>query len=317
MEACTRWGCALLAVLSATSAHADEGGAGFWIPGQFGALAAVPSDAGWSLPLLYLHNSVEQDASRLALRGGRLVAGVKARADSVLAFPTYTFESPVLGGQAAFGLGAGPGVMDVSASATFNAPGRPPIFGKRSDSVSGGSDLYGQGTLKWNEGVNNYLVYGMFGAPVGAYRTDRLANLSLNHWSVDAGAGYTYFDKKNEFSAVLGSTYNFKNSDTQYRNGVDGHLDWSASRFFTPQTHAGFVGYYYRQLSGDSGSGAVFGSYKSSVTGLGLQVGHFFPVGRATWYVNVKAYDEFSAKNRPAGWNFWISLLVPLTVPSR
>lgn len=188
-----------------------------------------------STPSVPLHSSVEQDASRLTLRGGQRVADVNARADSVLAFPTYTFESPVLGGQA--GLGAWSRSQDDTRLRKRNLQraGRAPISGERSDSVSGGSDLYGQGTLQWNEGVNNYMVYGMFGAPVGA--VDRLANLGLSHWSVDAGAGYTWFDKKNEFCAVLGFTYNFKNSDTQYRNGVDGHLDWSASRFFTPQTH--------------------------------------------------------------------------------
>ncbi len=310
-------GAALAAFMMATASHADEGGAGFWIPGQFGSLAAVPSEAGWSLPLLYLHTSVSEGADRQTARGGQLVAGIQARADSILAFPTYTFETPVLQGQAALGLGVGPGWMDASASATFSTPGGRPISGHRSDSASGGSDLYGQGTLKWNQGVHNYMVYGMFGARVGTYSVNRLANLGLNHWSLDGGGGYTYFDKKNEFSAVLGFTYNFKNEDTQYKNGVDAHIDWAASRFLSAQTHAGLVGYFYQQLTGDSGSGAVFGSHKSSVTGLGVQLGHFFPVGRSTWYVNVKAYDEFAAENRPSGWNFWVSLLVPLSPPPK
>ena len=44
------------------------------------------------------------------------------------------------------------------------------------------------------------------------------------------------------------------------------------------------------------------------------------PAGRATsssvwertWYVNGKGYYEFAAKNRPDGWNVWLSLLIPL-----
>jgi len=112
----------------------------------------------------------------------------------------------------------------------------------------------------------------------------------------------------------MGFTYNFKNSDTDYRNGVDGHIDWAASHFFSKQTHAGFVGYFYHQLTGDSGDGAKLGDYKSSVNGLGLQVGHFFPVdGTTPWYVNLKAYKEFDARNRPEGWNLWLSLLIPLS----
>jgi len=30
-------------------AHADEGGVGFWLPGQLGTLAAVPQTPGWNV----------------------------------------------------------------------------------------------------------------------------------------------------------------------------------------------------------------------------------------------------------------------------
>ncbi len=311
----TKSGASLLALVASLplAARADEGGAGFWIPGQFGSLAAVPTTPGWSLPLLYLHNSASSEVSRLTVRGGGVVGGVDVRADSLLAFPTYTFETPVLGGQAALGLGAGPGSMDASVGAAFRPAGGSLTGARQSDSVSGGSDLYGQATLKWNQGVNNYMVYGMFGAPLGAYRSDRLSNLGLNHWSMDTGGGYTYFDKKNEFSAVLGVTYNFENTDTQYRNGIDAHLDWATSRFVTEQTHVGLAGYFYRQLTGDSGAGAVLGDHKSSVNGIAPQLGHFFAVNQSQWYVDVKAYKEFGAVNRPSGWNLWVSLLIPLS----
>ena len=38
---------------------------------------------------------------------------------------------------------------------------------------------------------------------------------------IDLGGGYTYFSPAtgNEFSAVAGFTYNFKNPDTQYQAG--------------------------------------------------------------------------------------------------
>ena len=42
----------------------------------------------------------------------------------------------------------------------------------------------------------------------------------------------------NEFSAVLGFTYNFENVHTQYQNGLDMHLDWGASHFVTKQVAA-------------------------------------------------------------------------------
>ena len=123
----------------------------------------------------------------------------------------------------------------------------------------------------------------MAGVPVGSYKVGRLANLGTNHWSLDAGGGYTYLDPKkgHEFSAVLGFTHNWENDDTNYKNGTSGHLDWAASQFFSEQLHVGIVGYFYKQLSGDSGSGAVLGDFKSKVSGIGPQIGYFFPVGGA------------------------------------
>ena len=74
----------------------------------------------------------------------------------------------------------------------------------------------------------------------------------------------------------------------------------------------GLVGYFYNQLGGDSGAGARLGDFKSRVAGIGPQWGHFFKVGEKLWYVNLKGYDEFEAKNRPEGWNMWLTLAIPL-----
>jgi hypothetical protein len=116
----------------------------------------------------------------------------------------------------------------------------------------------------------------------------------------------------NEFSAVLGLTYNFENSTTQYKNGIDAHLDWAASHFLTKETHVGLIGYFYHQITGDSGAGATLGDYKSSVNAVGLQIGHFFSVAGQPWYMNLKGYQEFGAKNRAEGWNVWLTLGIPL-----
>ena len=41
---------------------ADEGGVGFWVPGQFGSLVAVRSAPGWSFPVIYNHPSATAGA---------------------------------------------------------------------------------------------------------------------------------------------------------------------------------------------------------------------------------------------------------------
>lgn len=304
---------AFMALIPATFAFADDGGISFWLPGQFGALAAVPTTPGWSLPVIYYHVSASDDKNARAARGRRTVVGLDAEADLIFASPTYTFATPVLGAQAAISAIGAVGRSEASIDATLTGPRGRAFSGGTDDSLKGSSDIYLLGTMKWNYGVHNFMAYTMGNLPVGAYDPDRLVNIGLGHSSLDGGAGYTYFDKANEFSAVAGMTYNWENTDTRYQNGVDAHLDLSASHFFTAQTHVGVVGYYFEQVTGDSGSGAVLGDFKSRVAGFGPQAGHFFKMADEMWYVNLKGYYEFDARNRPEGWNAWLSLVIPLS----
>ena len=76
----------------------------------------------------------------------------------------------------------------------------------------------------------------------------------------------------------------------------------------------GLVGYFYHQLTGDSGSGATLGDFKSRVSAIGPQIGYFFPVGSQKGYVNLKGYWEFDAQNRAEGWNLWVSLAWPMPI---
>jgi hypothetical protein len=168
------------------------------------------------------------------------------------------------------------------------------------------------GSLRWSQGVNNVMTYFTGDIPVGLYNSQQLANLGIEHGAIDAGGGYTYFDpqKGHEFSAVIGATYNLINPSTQYRNGIDAHLDWGASQFLSANLQVGAVGYVYDQVTGDSGSGAKLGPFVSRVIGIGPQIGYLFPVAGMQGYVNLKAYGEFDARNRPSGWNAWLTLSI-------
>ena len=293
---------------------ADEGGVSVWLPGQFGSFAAVQSEPGWSLPIVYYHASADADRSKNFEVGGQTTAGLNVRSDLMFIIPTYTFTTPVWGGQPQIAVTSVVGNADVSADATLSGPGGTVRSRNVSDSLTGVGDLFPMASLRWNNGNNNWLAYTQVSIPVGSYQVGRLANLGLNHWSVDVGGGYTYLNQKTgrEFSAVAGVTYNFENPDTDYKSGVDGHLDWGASQFLSEQLHVGLVGYFYHQLTGDSGAGARLGDFKSRVTGIGPQGGYFFKMGEQHAYLNPKGYYEFDNKNRPAGWNAWLTLSIPL-----
>ena len=307
-------GAAVLLILAVPAALADESGTSFWLPGQMGSFAALPGEAGWLLPLVYYHTAADAGGSKSFEIGGQVELGLDANANLLIAAPVYVFRSPVAGGQASVGMTAFLGHMHVGIDATLAGPGGGQLSGSQSDTLDSVGDLYPTAALKWSRGAHNFMAYMMAGVPVGSYEANRLANLGTNHWSLDAGGGYTWLDAEqgHEFSAVLGFTHNFENPDTDYRNGLSGHLDWAASQFLSEHVHVGVVGYVYHQLTGDSGTGAVLGDFESRVAAVGPQAGYFFAVGDRKWYANLKGYYEFDASHRPEGWNAWLALAIPL-----
>src|SRR5271170_2688251 len=144
-----------------TLATADEGGVSFWLPGLFGSFAAVPGAPGWAVTFIYIHPSVSATGGKTFQLGTNFVAGVEGRGDLVSFGPTYTLATPVLGGQASLSLFGVGGRNSASVSATLTGPQGNEISGTRTQSLTPLGDLLPQASLKWNRGVNNYMVYAM------------------------------------------------------------------------------------------------------------------------------------------------------------
>ena len=323
----------LVALLSATAtSRADENGISFWIPGFFGSLAATPQQPGFSLASIYYHTDVSGSGNIAVSReitvgqfnptlNTSLSANVNARADLGILIPGYVFATPVLGGQAAVSLIGLYGRNDTSLNATLSGQlaGIPFTRSFALEQVTYGfGDLIPQFALRWNAGVNNYMVYMTGDIPVGKYNQFDLANIGLGHGAIDGGFGYTYFNPAtgHEISATMGLTGNFKNTATQYTSGVELHLDIGASQFLTKQFMVGVVAYAYEQLTADQGCAPQLCPFKSRVQGIGPQIGYVFPIGGMQGYVNVKAYKEFENANRPDGWNAWLTFVLSPAPPS-
>jgi hypothetical protein len=299
-------------------ALAAESGISFWLPGIYGSLAAVPSQPGFNFATFNYYTSVGAGAGRNFQMGANVVAGVDARVDFQYLNLNYVFATPILGGQASIGMSGLFGDNTTSIHGTLTGPGGGAISGSRSQSSTGFGDLFPAASLKWNQGVNNFMVYGTGDIPIGLYSAHNLANLGTGHGAIDAGVGYTYFNPQtgHELSVVSGLTNNFINPSTDYQNGIDWHLDWGASQFLTQSLQVGAVGYIYDQITGDSGSGAKLGPFKSRVLGIGPQIGFLFPVADLQGYVNLKGYDEFDARNRPSGHSVWLTLSISPAAPA-
>src|SRR4029078_2437546 len=305
---------ALLGLCVSNSAQAYQGGVSFWVPGFFGCLAATPQQPGFSYANIYYHTSVsaggnvafarQVTAGRLTTNfNGNVNANLDASAALYMGIPQYVFATPVLGGQAAIAAAVPYGRSRASVDATLTGSLGPlgfPFSGRTEDARSGWGDIAPMFTLRWNQGVHNFMTYLTGNLTTGRYDPSRLANLGIGHNAIDAGGAYTYFDpqKGHEFSATLGFTYNFENVHTDYQHGIDMHWYWGASQFLSKQLQVGLVGYLYNQLSCDSGSGDRVGCFKSRVAGIGPQIGYNIPItNHSPGYIHLKGDNELAAEN--------------------
>lgn len=307
----------VVAMLLPGLAWADEGGASVWLPGQFASFAAVPGDPGFSLETMIYTRNASAVAGTSFSRGGGLLAGLSVNEQYIYLTPSYTFATPVLEGQLTLGATFSAGQSGASVWGVLLGPGGRSLSAASSDSASGISDLYPMASLKWQQGNHNAMAYVMGSVPTGPYDPNRLAGVGLGHWAIDWGLGYTYLAPSGfELSVTAGLTYNFINPQTGYQSGLDGHVDLGMSYSFGETLYAGAVGYFYNQLGPDTGESARLGDFRSSVAGAGPQIGWSFAGRGMAFDVNLRGYKEFAARNRPEGWNAYLTLSIG-TVPRK
>lgn len=318
-------------ILGVRPSSADESGASFWSPGTFANLAAVPGQPGWSFSATYFHATLAGGSNQATADAlprfpkttltVQLDADIKTNVDLAILNPGYTFATPIWGGRLGLNLFIPVGTARTEIDQLVTGALGPIGFAGQSsisDRLTSFGDPAPQISLKWNQGVNNFMLYSRGGIPIGDYNPDRIVNLGDGHAAWDNGFGYTYFNETTglTFSAITGLTYNFTNPQTDYQNGIDWHTDLEASRFLSKQFFVGVVGYYFNQLTGDTGSGATLGSYQSRIAAIGPEVGVLFPVGEMQGSVNLRGYWEFAAQNRSSGWNTWLVFTIAPAAPA-
>lgn len=252
--------------LAAAPALGAEGAASHYLPGAGGdMLLAVASQPG-----LTVANTVWYQSGDV----GGAVLGGEARVDLDLdvvlnlASASYTFETPVFGARYTIAAMVPFGRADLSASLTGPNDGRIDRSGDRFD-LSDAAFVPIQ--LNWNKGAFFWEVSHTIIAPTGSYDGDRAINLGRNYWSFDTAAAVTWYDLEGgrELSIAPGIMLNTENPATDYRTGAEFHMDFTATQFVSPGFAVGLRGYWYRQVTGDSGAGAKLGDFKSESGGLG------------------------------------------------
>ena len=171
--------------------------------------------------------------------------------------------------------------------------------------------------MGWSSGSFHWKVTGLLNIPVGSYNKTSLVNMGFNHWAADLTGSLTWLDPTIglEVSIAPGFTFNAENPATHYQTGTEFHLEAAIMQHFTKDLSLGVAGYYYRQITGDSGSGALLGAFKGEVSAIGPNIAYNFKIGSVPVITSARWLHEFNAKNRMAGDAGFITITVPFGSP--
>jgi len=236
--------------------------------------------------------------------GGRIIANVEVDLFFETPIVTWVTNQKVLGGTLAFGALMPFGWQDLNAGVELDFPTLGITLGTNiKDDLFTYGDLFFLTVLGWHAGNLHWNVAGMLLVPIGDYQLGRLLNMGLNRWAYDVTASMTWFNMKTgrELSVSPGITFNGTNDDTNYNSGDEFHVEFVAAQHFPKGVTLGVAGYYYDQITGDSGAGARLGSFKGRVTAVGPFLGYDFKWRGKPVSAKLRWLHEFDIKNRLEG----------------
>ncbi len=107
--------------------------------------------------------------------------------------------------------------------------------------------------------------------PWGKYERSEVLNTGKYRWHIQPNFSYTLLHEPTgiELSQRIMYGFSIQNDRTKYKSGQEFHFDWVLGKRFGDGWQAGLFGYWYRQVTGDSGRGATLGDFKGKAWGIG------------------------------------------------
>lgn len=311
---------AAAAVLVTATVDAEEGGSGHYFPGSMASFVdGVPAEPTFIARLNVVNYSGSFDGDVAVPIAGQAALGVDV--DSTAVGLTLLWAPELdLGERWSFATAATVPFIDLEVSADVAAPQDPmDRTVRRTDSVSGLGDIMILPVmLNYNASaeLNYNFRIGLY-APTGDYQQGALANEGKNFWSVEPTVAMMYLNPKTgrEFSAFLGSTFNEQNSATEYKSGTQLHFEATAAQHFPLAgglASAGLTGFWYHQVTGDSGDGATFGDFKARSTGIGPVLSYASKVSGKDLIAEFKWLHEFDVERRPEGDTLFLKVVLKI-----
>jgi len=231
----------------------------------------------------------------IEIGGAVFDAGAKAQifseGVSILTVP----ETKVLDGQIGF-------LVSVPVShINLEASGTGPLGNTITDRTEGWGlgDTILQAQLGWDSGEFSHTFHILGVLPTGRYQPGFYPLTGFNRPSLDVGWSFTYSEKnsKLQFNGAIGFMTSLENEATQYQTGDEFHAEWAVGYKFDNGLILGVAGYDYRQITGDSGSGAKLGSFIGTEDAVGPALSYSTLIGKKPVTISVRDYEQYNWKN--------------------
>ena len=301
-----------LTVVVPLSTHAEESGSGHYMPGGAASFVdGLPGKPGLAIANYFNYYDASASLSRRLPFGGLITAGLDATCYSDTVLALYQTPLKVLGGYYAVGAAIPYVWLEVKGNVTTDKGTL-----RVRDTANGVGDITLYPFMLGWTGLNGDLKYdarlGIY-APTGDYKKGKLANIGKNYWTFEPAIYLSYISSKIglELTAFTGIDFNTKNNDTEYRTGTQFHLDFTVAEHLPLLggiIGIGANGFYYQQVSGDSGSGARLGDFKGRTLGIGPVLSYATKIWNKDFVAEVKWLPEIDVQKRLKGDYVWFKM---------
>lgn len=228
--------------------------------------------------------------------GGRIFdAGAKAKifseSVSILTVP----ETKVLDGQ--LGLLVSVPVSHIGIEASLTGPLGNTVTERTAGWGLGDTILQLQ--LGWDKDDFSHSFHILGVIPTGRYQPGFYPLTGFNRPSLDIEWAFTWFEKnsKLQFNGAIGFMASLENDETHYQTGDEFHAEWAIGYKFDSGLIIGVNGYDYRQIVGDSGPGALLGSFIGTEDAIGPGLSYSATIGETPVTLGVRDYEQYNWRN--------------------
>ena len=281
----------IVAAVLSVALQATEGGGGAYPNGAEGMMAGAVPPPG----LYYINYLTNYSADKVVdQRGDVVLDGLGLSATVNVSRIVYTTDWRLLG--ADYAMQVLIPVVDLQIRAFKSLPG-----GSRDSGL--GDILVTPFVLAWHSPRLHQVVGLDMILPTGAYDKNHAVNVGRNYYTFTPVYAVTYISEGGfEYSGKFMYDLNTQNSATKYRSGQEFHVDYTLAQ------HAGSFGfglggYYYQQVTGDSGSATS--DNRGRVLALGPTLGYDY----ANIHFIAKYHVETNVANKPKGKKAWLKVI--------